>query len=206
MFISIGVLTMFDSRSSREGQTRERSEGAFVADPSAGKPSVRVLKNENRWSTPLEPTVEPKQQVVAAPQSAPSEVVPTPAENDRFRKLTALAESRRKEGRLHDSLALYQRALEVEAGDIPVMLEVADLLFELDRSQEALDVLGRVKKLDPSDARPYLSSGTIFLMRNQPEQAKDAYRIYLAMAQVTPETRPRITEVKRILQNLETRK
>ncbi len=193
------VFSMIDMKSVRE-RWLGGSGRSFIPDSPPEGTSVHILR-------PKAPPAVPS----PAPSIPPKETEPVPAspgvhEMVRFKRLLEVAASQRKEGRLNDALATNQRALEINPKDVFTNLEVADLLLELDRSQEALDVLERVKKLDPSDPRPYLAAGTIHLMRNQSEPAKVAFRAYLSMIRVTPETRSRVSEVKRILKSLETQR
>ncbi|MFH1017365.1 MAG: DUF4388 domain-containing protein [Pseudomonadota bacterium] len=201
LIVLLIVFSVLDTHPNREALIEERG-GTFVPDLAVERSAVRILKPER-------PAVPQNSALPDAPKenslgSAPAVSPTSHRDEPRFKTLVQLGASRRKEGKPADALVAYQRALGIDPENASVNFEVADLLSQLDRPEDALVALDRVKKADPSDPRPYLASGKIHLVQNRTEQAKEAFRAYLAMVPATAETQPRIDEVKRILKNLET--
>ena len=83
-----------------------------------------------------------------------------------------------------------------------MLLEMADLYFELDDMRRAIEYYEKVKRSDPANARPYLALGTIFLLQDNQEEARRSYEAYLAVVEPNEKTQPRINEVRRILRTM----
>ncbi|MFO7780457.1 MAG: tetratricopeptide repeat protein [Spirochaetia bacterium] len=70
----------------------------------------------------------------------------------------------------------YERAIELDPEYVDALYGLAVLYtFELDRPEEALDLLERATTVEPGRARPFMLMGRVLLELGRPEAAAEAY-------------------------------
>ncbi|HLG21141.1 MAG TPA: DUF4388 domain-containing protein [Bdellovibrionota bacterium] len=213
------IVTFVDTRFSREGQTHPGDRYVDVEqDPVihslemkklAPEPSVAPVQATPEATPSLAAVTtvpEPTIQATSTPSETPTpEVASVEDTLRRFSEVVLSAEKHRRAGQLQVSLEQYRKAEQIDAKHLGVTLAIADILFDMNRIDEAERQFSRAKKLDSSNPRPYLALGTIYLLQDQSARAVREYEAYLRVVPQTPQNQSRITEVQRILQNLSVR-
>jgi tetratricopeptide (TPR) repeat protein len=70
----------------------------------------------------------------------------------------------------------YNRAIELNPEYLDALYGLAVLYaFELDRPDDALELLERANEVEPNRARPYMLKGRVLVELGQPEEAAEAY-------------------------------
>jgi tetratricopeptide (TPR) repeat protein len=185
------VGTTLEKGRSYEPDLQEKLQAASVTATPTARPAPVVPANAPANVPP------PMESAAVEPPSAPN------PEIDAFADLTKLALRQRKEGRLHESLSTYRKVLALQPTHVETLVTIGEMLLDLDRPMEAVEMLDQARKLDPSDPRPYLGLGTILLMRNKTIEAKNMLQTYLNKVRPDEANRTRIMEVRRILKNME---
>lgn len=103
------------------------------------------------------------------------------------RNRTHLGDRLRERGRTGAAVIEYRRALLETQDSIPVMNRLSSALIDIDRDQDALNVLQRILELAPDHPAPYTHLGQIYLRRNDFEQAKTAFEESLQINPFNPE-------------------
>jgi hypothetical protein len=193
------VFTFFDTQTSR----RAESEEDLIA---------RVVPTAPPTVPPTAPpTIPPAAAPVMASPSPVAEVptaLPTPPEvkvasrAPTLPELLAKAQRQKAQGLLREALRTYQRAYGMDPHHVTALLGLADIHFELDETGPAVRFYEEVKRIQPSNPRPYLALGTIHLMQNENEKARIAYEAYLAVVEANDENKARIAEVRQILSRI----
>ena len=78
-------------------------------------------------------------------------------------------------GRTGAAVIEYRRALAETQDAVPVMNRLSSALIELDRDEEALDMLKRTLGLAPDHPTPYTQLGQLYLKRKDFKKAKPAF-------------------------------
>jgi len=86
-----------------------------------------------------------------------------------------LGDRLKQRGRTGAAVLEYRRALSASQDSVPVMNRLSSVLIDVNRDQEALDVLRRILELAPDHPTPYVQLGQVYLKRNDAEQAKMAF-------------------------------
>jgi tetratricopeptide (TPR) repeat protein len=95
---------------------------------------------------------------------------------------TFLASIYEQTNRPADALLERRRAVEVDHDDPAALFDLAISLFNAGHAGEALDPLYRAIGLNPRFSPPYYTLGRIAEALNQPEEARDQYKRFLASA------------------------
>lgn len=86
-----------------------------------------------------------------------------------------LGDRLKQRGRPGAAVSEYRRALSASQDSVPVMNRLSSVLIDVNRDQEALDVLQRILELAPDHPTPYVQLGQVYLKRSDAEQAKTAF-------------------------------
>src|SRR5262249_49533388 len=143
------------TRTSQEAQTSEPRR-IRVPDLVIETGNIHVVKIQ-----------EPQVQATAVPiVAATPQVDEKEKKGEEIKKLIERAEAEKKSGRMHDALATYKSILTQDPENVEAMINMGEILFDLDRSKESLEMLEKATQTDPKNPRPYLTLGTIYMMRN----------------------------------------
>ncbi len=192
------LANFMEPRYSDEGQTKEiRSIPATVAETIAPKPTPAPTKTPepeaaSAFVSPV-PLVTPK----VKPEKSLSD--------DEYSMALARAEKRRLAGRLDLAVVELEKAHRLRPQSETTTLALADALFDLNRLAEAENLYRQVLAANPASPAGHLALGTVYLMRDESEKAMGHYKRYLSLVPRTAANAPRITEVQKILKNLESR-
>ena len=168
-------VTLFEPRLSRDVESHEKG----VTREPVASPAVEPK------ALPVVPTTVP--QVAAAEQ------------------WIILARLERNRGNLEAALRNFRKAQEGRPEDVGILIATGDVLFELDRLADAATAYQHASNLEPKNPAPHLALGTLFQLQGNDSKARESYHRYLAVVPGTSASRPRILEVRRILQTLEAR-
>ncbi len=210
--VFLTLFTFFDTRSSRNAQSDQRhmlpqksvalDSDLVVISPIPLEPEEIPIAKKQPTPVPTEKALPkialPKENVIPKATETPRVAAKSKGFEDHLRS----ARKKKEKGLLQDALKSYENAYALNWKHVEVLLEMADLYFELDETARAIRYYEKVKKLDPANPKPYLALGTIFLLQDEKEKAKRSYQAYLAVVDVNEKTRPRINEVRRILRTM----
>jgi tetratricopeptide (TPR) repeat protein len=98
-----------------------------------------------------------------------------------------LGDRLKERGRTSAAVLEYRRALSETQDSVPVMNRLSSALIDLDRDQDALNVLKRILELAPDHPTPYTQLGQVYLKRNDFEQAKVAFEESIQINPFNPE-------------------
>jgi tetratricopeptide (TPR) repeat protein len=91
------------------------------------------------------------------------------------RNRTHLGDKLKERGRPGAAVKEYQRALAETQDAVPIRNRLSSILINLNRHEEALEILNRTVELAPDHPTPYTQLGRIYLVRKDFEKAKGAF-------------------------------
>jgi tetratricopeptide (TPR) repeat protein len=86
-----------------------------------------------------------------------------------------LGDRLKERGRINAAVLEYRRAMAEARDSVPIMSRLSSALIDLDRDEEALDILRRVKEISPDHPTPYKQLGQIYLKLKDFKKARDAF-------------------------------
>jgi tetratricopeptide (TPR) repeat protein len=86
-----------------------------------------------------------------------------------------LGDKLKERGRIGAAVLEYRRALAETRDSVPIMSRLSSTLIDLGRSEEALDVLKRVKEISPDHPTSYTQLGQVYLKLKDFKGAREAF-------------------------------
>ena len=87
-----------------------------------------------------------------------------------------LGDKLKERGRISAAALEYRRALAETRDSVPIMSRLSSTLIDLGRSEEALDVLKRVKEISPDHPTSYTQLGQVYLKLKDFKGAREAFK------------------------------
>lgn len=115
------------------------------------------------------------------------------------RNRTHIGDRLREKGRLRASLMEYQRALLDAPHSVPILNRISSLLIELDKNEEALEVLKKAHKLNPDHPAIYNNMGKLYLKLKDLIKAKEAFQESIQINPFNPEVHYELSRVYEML-------
>lgn len=203
------VTTLIDPRFSRDIQSMEGKVTEVKRPLPTPKEVVKVVVLAPK-NTEIQPAKLPAKKV---PKTKPTPKVSKASKvavhqrkklrESRVNKLLKKAHGYKKQEKTMLALSTYRQALKIRPNDLSIKMEVGNLLFDLERTEEARNLFEGLVSQNQRLADPYLMLGTIYLMDGEQDEAKSALRKYLRYVKKTSANRSRILEAGKILQSLE---
>ena len=98
-----------------------------------------------------------------------------------------LGDRLRERGRISAAVIEYRRALNEIHESVPIMNRLSAALIDLDRNEEALHLLKRVKEISPDHPTPYTQLGQVYLKLKDFQGAKEAFEESIQINPFNPE-------------------
>lgn len=98
-----------------------------------------------------------------------------------------LGDKLRERGRMGAAVLEYRRALSEMRDSVPIMNRLSSALIDLDKDEEALEVLKRTLEFAPDHSTPYTQLGLIYLKLKDFEKAQEAYEESIQINPFNPE-------------------
>ncbi len=105
-----------------------------------------------------------------------------------------LADRLKERGRLGAAIIEYRRALSDAPDSIPILNRLSTALIHLDKDQEALPLLNRVREISPDHPTPYTILGKIYLKLKDLKKAREAFLESIQINPFNPEVHQGLAE------------